>query len=107
MPRFTFSPSGHRPVAAARLAFLSTLIFVGLSGCGGGGGSVTNSISVFASGASSTVDGHDTDLITAVVANDTSNAGVTWGAPSIGSLTSLSSLAPPTPRPPPPLRSRR
>jgi hypothetical protein len=94
MPRFTFSPSGHRPVAAARLAFLSTLIFVGLSGCGGGGGSVTNSISVFASGASSTVDGHDTDLITAVVANDTSNAGVTWGAPSIGSLSSLSSLAP-------------
>ncbi|HEY1256832.1 MAG TPA: putative Ig domain-containing protein, partial [Terracidiphilus sp.] len=36
----------------------------------------------------------DTAALTATVANDSSNAGVTWTAPAIGSLSSLTVLAP-------------
>ena len=52
------------------------------------------SIGVSVSAPATTVDGNDAEVLTAAVANDSSNSGVTWTAPSIGSLSSLTSLTP-------------
>jgi hypothetical protein len=53
-----------------------------------------NAISVSVTAPVTTVDGNDTVTVNATVANDSSNAGVTWTAPAIGSLSSLTALTP-------------
>jgi hypothetical protein len=53
-----------------------------------------NAISVSVTAPVTAVDGNDTVTVTATVTNDSSNAGVTWTAPAIGSLSSLTALAP-------------
>jgi hypothetical protein len=55
-------------------------------------GTRTGSVSVAAS--ATTVDGGDTVKLSASVANDSSNAGVTWSAPVLGSLSSATSSTP-------------
>jgi len=98
MPSFPFVPSGLKTSAFMSVSALAIIALLGLSGCGGdggnsgGGGSKTISVSVTSS--ATTINGGGTVTVTATVANDSSNAGVTWTAPSIGSLTSLTALVP-------------
>ncbi len=61
-------------------------------------GSVTVTINPFigvsVTALSTTIDGTDTTTLTAAVTNDASNAGVTWTAPSAGSLSSATAASP-------------
>ena len=52
------------------------------------------SIGVSVTPLSTTIDGADTTTLTAAVTNDASNAGVTWSAPSAGSLSSSTAASP-------------
>jgi hypothetical protein len=72
-----------------------------LSGCGKGSGGSTggntggsNPISVSVTSSSTTVDGSDAVTLTATLTNDSSNAGVTWATPSLGSLSSTTATSP-------------
>ena len=72
--------------------FLAAAIF--LSGCGGGSSSTkitTPSVSVTAPATS--VDGTDAVKLSAIVTNDTNNAGVTWTVSGAGSLSNTTTSA--------------
>jgi hypothetical protein len=69
--------------------------FLCLSGCGSGSstGGGSNLIGVSVSASSTTVNGNATVTLTATVSNDSSNAGVAWTTPAIGSLSSLTAAS--------------
>ena len=97
MPRNASVSAGLRIRYAQKLLLLTSFALIGFSGCNGpttnnGGGSQAISVSVSAT--VTTLSGGGTDKVTATVTGDSSNAGVTWAAPSIGSLSSLTSLTP-------------
>jgi hypothetical protein len=77
---FQMTDSGT-PTALTATAVLSLII-------------TTPQIGVSVSAPSTTVDGSDTVTLTATVTNDSSNAGVTWTAPALGSLSSLTMATP-------------
>ena len=77
---------------------LAIITLLCISGCGGGGskseGGGSKTISVSVTSSATTINGGGTVTVTATVANDSSNAEVSWTAPTIGSLSSLTALAP-------------
>lgn len=98
MSKPEFFPFGLRISAATSMFVVATLVLLFLSACGGGSGGGTTPppvpISVSVASSSAMVDGNDTVNLTATVSNDSSNSGVTWAAPSIGSLSSTTSTTP-------------
>ena len=95
MSRSSFVPCGLKTCASISISALAAVVLVSIPGCSGGSGTPPVSpISVSVTASSTTVDGKDTVTLTATVANDSSNAGVTWSAPATGSLSSTTAASP-------------
>ncbi|MDR3773221.1 MAG: hypothetical protein P4L26_07735 [Terracidiphilus sp.] len=95
MSRSPLVPSGLRISAFTSVAAITTLALLCLPGCGGGGnsgGGGSNPIGVSVAASSTTVNGNATVKLTATVSNDSSNAGVAWTTPAVGSLSSTTAL---------------
>jgi hypothetical protein len=75
--------------AALSLSMMAALVACSSSSNGGGGGGGNNPISVSISGAPATLDVNTTAAVTATVANDSANAGVTWSCAPAGSCGSF------------------
>lgn len=82
-----------------RISTFSSLLVIAitapyfLSGCGSGSSTPPTSIGVSVAAFATTVNGAGTVTLTATVSNDSTNAGVTWTAPAIGSLSSLTAAS--------------
>jgi hypothetical protein len=87
-----------RTSMSTSLFVITVVAVLCLSGCGKGTNTTTtsgggsNPISVSVAASSTTVNGGATVTMIAAVSNDSSNAGVSWTTPAIGSLSSLTTL---------------
>lgn len=88
---------GLKTGIAAVASVLSVAAMLCLSGCGSGSKTTvcnctSQAIGVSVAASATSVNGGTTVTLTATVANDSSNAGVTWSAPAIGTLSSTTAL---------------
>ncbi len=86
--------SGLSTSVPASLFVITMIALLGLSGCGSGGSTPQQSpIGVSVAASSTSVNGNGKVTLTATVSNDSSNAGVAWTTPAIGSLSSLTAAS--------------